>query len=75
MEIPEKVYINDFGSELSSDWHRDRCAENDIEYIRRDVFMEKVFEFFEDHLCCYIGAQEFTIDEGRLETECLIFTL
>ena len=41
MKAPEKIYIDDFGSELSFDWHKEHCYEKDIEYIRTDVFIEK----------------------------------
>ena len=44
-ETPEKIYINDFGSELSYDWHAEHCCESDIEYTRTDVFIEKAEKF------------------------------
>lgn len=43
---PEKIYINDFGSELSYDWHIEHCCKSDIEYTRTDVFIEKAQDFF-----------------------------
>ena len=30
-EVPEKIYIDDFGSELSRDWHTEHSYEKDIE--------------------------------------------
>ena len=48
MKAPEKIYINDFGSELSYDWHTEYCCESDIEYIRSDVFIEKTKKWFEN---------------------------
>ena len=45
-EAPEKIYINDFGSELSYDWHTEHCCESDIEYVREDAFIEKACEVF-----------------------------
>ena len=47
-EIPEKIYINDFGSELSHDWHAEHCCESDIKYIRTDSFVEKAKKWFEE---------------------------
>ena len=44
-EAPEKIYINDFGSELSYDWHTEHCCESDIEYTRTDAFIKKAEEF------------------------------
>lgn len=46
--VPEKIYINDFGSELSYDWHTENCCENDIEYVRKDAFVEKARKWFEE---------------------------
>ena len=43
--VPEKIYINDFGSELSYDWHTEHCCESDIEYTRTDSFIEKAYEW------------------------------
>ena len=42
---PEKIYIDDFGSELSHDWHTEHSYENDIEYIRKDAFIEKAEKY------------------------------
>lgn len=41
MKAPEKVYIDDFGSGFSHGWHTEHCYESDIEYIHKDVFIEK----------------------------------
>ena len=48
MKAPEKIYINDFGSELSYDWHTEHCCESDIEYIRTDAFLIKAKGWFEN---------------------------
>ena len=49
-EAPDKIHINDFGSELSYDWHTEHCCESDIEYIRKDAFIEKACEFLNKEL-------------------------
>ena len=49
-EIPEKIYIDDFGSELGCDWHTEHSYENDIEYTRTDAFIAKAWEWFECNL-------------------------
>ena len=41
MKAPEKVYIDDFGSGFSHGWHTEHSYENDIEYVRKDAFIEK----------------------------------
>ena len=48
-EAPEKIYINDFGSELSYDWHTEHCCESDIEYTRTDAFIDKATQFLYDY--------------------------
>ena len=45
-ELPEKVYIDDFGSGFSHGWHTEHSYENDIEYVRKDVFVEKASTWF-----------------------------
>ena len=45
MIAPEKIYINDFGSELSYDWHTEHCCESDIEYTRTGAMLDKVYDF------------------------------
>ena len=45
---PEKIYINDFGSELSYDWHTEHCCESDIEYTRTDAFIEKAEPYLKE---------------------------
>lgn len=49
MEAPEKVYIDDFGSGFSHGWHTEHSYEKDIEYIRKDVFIEKACQFIKEH--------------------------
>ena len=46
MEAPEKVYIDDFGSGFSHGWHTEHSYEKDIEYVRKDAFIEKTEKFF-----------------------------
>ena len=39
-----------------------------VEIERQDV-IDRVCDFFENDLCCYIVAQDFVIDHGRLEAD------
>ena len=41
MKAPEKVYIDDFGSGFSHGWHTEHSYERDIEYVRKDAFIDK----------------------------------
>lgn len=54
MEAPEKIFICNYGSELSYEWHSESefeaKANNDIEYTRTDTFIEKACKFlFENY--------------------------
>lgn len=83
METPDKIFLQVCGDCQETDcdnckfedlednvtWERERVFKKDVEYIRTDVFIEKALEFFENDLCCYIKAKDFTIDHGRLETD------
>lgn len=63
MKAPEKIYIDDFGSELSPDWHTEHSYEKDIEYTNTDAFIEKAWDFFEENIeeeNCKIGSSEWT---------------
>ena len=46
---PEKLYISDYGSEVRYNWHPERLAVKDIEYIRKDAFIEKACEFLKSY--------------------------
>lgn len=37
--------------------------------IAREEMIEKVCEFLDNDLCCYIKAQDFTIEHQRLEND------
>lgn len=83
MVAPEKIYLQCCGDCPETDcdnckfedlednvtWCKDRIFQKDIEYTRTDVLIEKTLDFFENDLCCYIGAQDFTIDHKRLEND------
>lgn len=70
MEAPKKLYIKNRKHSYSYvPACTDKNREDDVEYTRTDVFIEKVLDFFENKLCCYIGAQDFTIEHGRLEED------
>lgn len=67
---PEKIYVHvRANKELGTTWHGKKITNSDIEYVRTDAFIEKALEFFENDLCCYIGAQDFTIDHKRLNMD------
>ena len=65
-EAPEKLYI--FNPEKRKVWFS-KTSNKQVEYTRTDVFIEKVLDFFENKVCCYIRAQDFTIEHGRLEED------
>ena len=44
-ETPEKIYVSNYSSGLTYNWHNKRLAVKDIEYIRTDAFIEKAENF------------------------------
>lgn len=75
MEAPDKIYICDFGSELSQDWHTEHCYEKDIEYSRTDAFIEKACEWLQKHArkyffnkAMFLGTDEL-VEDFKLSME------
>ena len=46
---PEKIYVSNYSSGLTYNWHNERLAVNDIEYTRTDAFIEKACEFLKSY--------------------------
>ena len=71
-EAPEKIYLypsDRAGEEYEDEWGTFPWGKDYVEYTRTDAFIEKVLDFFENDLCCYIKAQDFTIEHERLEND------
>ena len=49
-------------------WLTPDQARRAVEIARKEV-IEKVCEFLDNDLCCYIKAQDFTIEHQRLEND------
>ena len=49
-EAPEKIYVSNYSSGLTYNWHNERLAVNDIEYTRTDAFIEKAVKFLKDRV-------------------------
>ena len=77
MNAPKKIYLqvcvdceihdcdNCFFEDLEDNvtWSKDRIFSRDIEYIRKDAFIEKACDFFEENIReedCKIGSSEWT---------------
>lgn len=64
-EAPEKLYITNDEKRFSDKCHSastEKYVDNDIEYTRTDAFIEKVFEFFGEHLWEYIDVKNANCD-------------
>lgn len=50
MKAPKKIFICNYGSEFSHEWHSESEFEtkghNDIEYVRKDAFVEKACDVY-----------------------------
>ena len=68
MKAPEKVYIDDFGSGFSHGWHTEHSYERDIEYIRKDAFIDKACKWLSQTDFCRYYNKEF-IDVFRKAME------
>jgi hypothetical protein len=44
MEAPEKIYLSNYSSGVTYNWHNERLAINDIEYIRKDALVKYLYE-------------------------------
>ena len=68
MKVPKKVYIDDFGSGFSHGWHTEHSYENDIEYVRKDSFIEKACEWLKKNCKNYSSnalGEEYLIDDFK----------
>lgn len=64
MKAPEKVYIDDFGSGFSHGWHTEHSYEKDIEYIRKEAFIEKACEWIKENLLKHTYVYEGEVGIG-----------
>lgn len=67
---PEKLYISD--SELNDAehcviWFKSQQNENDIEYIRKDAFIEKAYLWLKEHTLEY--ASELNCGVGKIQPD------
>ena len=61
-KAPEKIYLNPLlmedGESIVRKCTFERERDSQIEYTRTDTFIEKAFEFFDEHLLCeYINVK------------------
>ena len=61
-------YIQGFDKTVYQHWLTPDQARKAVE-IAREEMVEKVCEFLENNLCCYIKAQDFAIEHQRLEND------
>ncbi len=64
----DKSYTNIPSKGEYSPWLTPDQARKAVE-IAREEMIEKVCEFLDNDLCCYIKAQDFTIEHQRLEND------
>ena len=62
-EAPEKIYIHvRANKELGTTWHGKKITNSDIEYVRKDDFIEKAEEYLYEQL------NEGNMECGDIET-------
>ena len=62
-DAPEKIYLHIRpNKEIGSTWHGNKISDNDIEYIRKDAFIEKACDAYcrlcDTKECCGTGECE-----------------
>lgn len=62
------AYWDKNGGDSYFSWLTPDDARRAVEIAREEV-IEKVCEFLDNDLCCYIKAQDFTIEHQRLEND------
>lgn len=50
METPEKIYVHVKGDKVTNTWNSTWIGVHDVEYIRKDAFIEKVWSWIEDNI-------------------------
>lgn len=71
---PEKIYVSNYSSGLTYNWHDERLAVNDIKYIRADAFIEKAAKWLDDNIWAYVEIMHPTVDSyTRINRERLIW--
>ena len=68
-ETPEKIYLQentttDCYDELWPEWFEARAKDNDVEYTRTDVFIEKACEWLEKNVVEATGIDSYAITES-----------
>lgn len=61
-EAPEKLYVHVKKGKVLNIWNSEWVGVNDIEYARKDVFIENAFKFFSEHLWEYIDVKNANCD-------------
>jgi len=64
-EAPEKIYLFENPIDGGPDyrWLSKKSSDEDIEYVRKDAFIKKACDFFEENIKeedCKIGSSEWT---------------
>ena len=65
-EAPEKIYLERIlcSNEVYDTWKSQKTISDDIEYIRKDAFIEKAAKWLEDNAIEYWGTD--AVDNGMM---------
>ena len=65
MEAPKKIYIHvRANKELGTTWHSKKITNGDIEYIRKDAFIEKAADWLKENLLNHTYVYEGEVGIG-----------
>ena len=66
-EAPEKIYVSNYSSGLTYNWHNERLAVNDVEYTRTDAFIEKTLKFLDENF--FFNNLHYSIESGVFDSK------
>ena len=71
-EAPEKLYVSNYSSGLTYNWHNERLTVNDIEYIRTDAFIVKAVSWMKEYITNNPNATQIISKKGCVTMGMLI---
>lgn len=52
MEVPKKIYVHVKRDKVTNTWNNTWIGVHDVEYIRKDVFIEKAINYIANNMQC-----------------------
>lgn len=73
MKAPDKIYLHIRpNKEIGSTWHGNKISDTDIEYVRKDAFIEKACEWIKENITNNPNANSVLVRKGCVTLTMLI---